>query len=112
MREMINQRYVRLAEQPQMTTAKVTLEDPSRGYTRDDFAEHLRTEFSTLRWLFEPMLAAASRPQLRPSSRKGEARMWNRGCQRRAADMRPNSRARIARYPVAGTRHDCKAASR
>jgi hypothetical protein len=34
-------------------------EDPSLGYTRDGFAEHLRTEFSTFRWLFEPMLAAA-----------------------------------------------------
>ncbi|WP_218951937.1 methyltransferase domain-containing protein [Amycolatopsis anabasis] len=34
-------------------------EDPARGYTRDDFAEHLRTEFSTFRWLLEPMLAAA-----------------------------------------------------
>jgi ubiquinone/menaquinone biosynthesis C-methylase UbiE len=34
-------------------------EDPSLGYTREDFAEHLRTEFSTFRWLFEPMLAAA-----------------------------------------------------
>jgi ubiquinone/menaquinone biosynthesis C-methylase UbiE len=34
-------------------------EDPSLGYTRDDFAEHVRTEFSTFRWLFEPMLAAA-----------------------------------------------------
>ena len=33
--------------------------DPSAGYTRDDFAQHLRTEFSTFRWLFEPMLAAA-----------------------------------------------------
>lgn len=33
-------------------------DDPSLGYTRDDFAEHLRTEFSTFRWLFEPMLAA------------------------------------------------------
>jgi len=34
-------------------------DDPSDGYTRDDFAEHLRTEFSTFRWLFEPMLTAA-----------------------------------------------------
>jgi ubiquinone/menaquinone biosynthesis C-methylase UbiE len=34
-------------------------EDPSRGYTREDFAEHLRAEFSTFRWLLEPMLAAA-----------------------------------------------------
>ena len=33
--------------------------DPSRGYTREDFAEHLRTEFSTFRWLLEPMLAVA-----------------------------------------------------
>jgi ubiquinone/menaquinone biosynthesis C-methylase UbiE len=33
--------------------------DPSRGYTRDDFTEHLRTEFSTFRWLLEPMLDAA-----------------------------------------------------
>jgi hypothetical protein len=33
-------------------------DDPSAGYTRDDFAQHLRTEFSTFRWLFEPMLAA------------------------------------------------------
>jgi ubiquinone/menaquinone biosynthesis C-methylase UbiE len=32
---------------------------PAAGYTRDDFAEHLRTEFSTFRWLFEPMLSAA-----------------------------------------------------
>jgi SAM-dependent methyltransferase len=35
------------------------VEDPARGYTREDFAEHLRTEFSTFRWLLEPMLAAA-----------------------------------------------------
>lgn len=33
-------------------------QDPSLGYTRDDFAGHLRTEFSTFRWLLEPMLAA------------------------------------------------------
>ena len=34
-------------------------EDPTRGYTREDFAEYLRTEHSTFRWLLEPMLAAA-----------------------------------------------------
>ena len=33
--------------------------DPTRGYTREDYAEHIRTEHSTFRWLFEPMLAAA-----------------------------------------------------
>jgi cyclopropane fatty-acyl-phospholipid synthase-like methyltransferase len=32
--------------------------DPSQGYTRDDLAEHIRTEHSTFRWLLEPMLAA------------------------------------------------------
>lgn len=29
------------------------------GYTRADFAEHIRTEHSTFRWLLEPMLVAA-----------------------------------------------------
>jgi ubiquinone/menaquinone biosynthesis C-methylase UbiE len=33
-------------------------EDPARGYTSADFAEHIRTEYSTFRWLLEPMLAA------------------------------------------------------
>ena len=32
--------------------------DPATGYTRDDLAEHVRTEFSTYRWLLEPMLRA------------------------------------------------------
>ncbi|MGH3373701.1 MAG: class I SAM-dependent methyltransferase [Actinoallomurus sp.] len=34
-------------------------EDPTQGYTGADYAEHLRTEYSTFRWLLEPMLAAA-----------------------------------------------------
>lgn len=33
--------------------------DPAAGYTRDDYAEHIRTEHSTFTWLFEPMLDAA-----------------------------------------------------
>jgi ubiquinone/menaquinone biosynthesis C-methylase UbiE len=33
--------------------------DPALGYTREDYAEHLRTEYSTFRWLLEPMLDAA-----------------------------------------------------
>jgi ubiquinone/menaquinone biosynthesis C-methylase UbiE len=33
--------------------------NPADGYTREDYAEHLRTEFSTFRWLLEPMLDAA-----------------------------------------------------
>ncbi|GAA0959588.1 class I SAM-dependent methyltransferase [Virgisporangium aurantiacum] len=33
--------------------------DPADGYTVDDRAEHVRTEYGTYRWLFEPMLTAA-----------------------------------------------------
>jgi ubiquinone/menaquinone biosynthesis C-methylase UbiE len=33
--------------------------DPAQGYTRADFIAHLRTEYSTFRWLLEPMLDAA-----------------------------------------------------
>lgn len=32
--------------------------DPAAGYTAEDYAEHIRTEHSTFRWLFEPMLEA------------------------------------------------------
>jgi SAM-dependent methyltransferase len=35
------------------------VDDSALGYTRADLAEHIRTEYSTFRWLFEPMLAAA-----------------------------------------------------
>jgi SAM-dependent methyltransferase len=34
--------------------------DPADGYTAEDYAEHIRTEFSTFRWLLEPMLAEVS----------------------------------------------------
>jgi hypothetical protein len=34
-------------------------DDPALGYTAADYAEHIRTEHSTFRWLLEPMLAAA-----------------------------------------------------
>jgi SAM-dependent methyltransferase len=34
-------------------------EDPALGYTPADLAEHIRTEYSTFRWLLEPMLSAA-----------------------------------------------------
>jgi ubiquinone/menaquinone biosynthesis C-methylase UbiE len=34
-------------------------DDPATGYTAADLAEHIRSEHSTFRWLFEPMLAAA-----------------------------------------------------
>jgi SAM-dependent methyltransferase len=32
--------------------------DPAAGYTAADYAEHIRTEYSTFRWLLEPLLAA------------------------------------------------------
>jgi SAM-dependent methyltransferase len=32
--------------------------EPAAGYTAADYAEHIRTEHSTFRWLLEPMLAA------------------------------------------------------
>lgn len=34
-------------------------DDPARGYTAADLAEHVRTEHSTFTWLLEPMLNAA-----------------------------------------------------
>jgi SAM-dependent methyltransferase len=34
------------------------VDDPARGYTRADYALHIRSEHSTYRWLIEPMLAA------------------------------------------------------
>jgi ubiquinone/menaquinone biosynthesis C-methylase UbiE len=34
-------------------------DDPALGYTREDFIQHIREEYSTFRWLFEPLLAAA-----------------------------------------------------
>jgi ubiquinone/menaquinone biosynthesis C-methylase UbiE len=33
--------------------------DPMSGYSAEDYAEHIRTEHSTYRWLFEPMLTQA-----------------------------------------------------
>jgi len=33
--------------------------DPAEGYTADDLAVHVRSEFSTFTWLLEPMLAHA-----------------------------------------------------
>ena len=32
------------------------VEDPALGWTADELAEHVRTEYSTYSWLFEPML--------------------------------------------------------
>jgi SAM-dependent methyltransferase len=35
------------------------VDDPRHGYTREDFEVHIRSEHSTFRWLFEPLLHAA-----------------------------------------------------
>ncbi|NJP66496.1 class I SAM-dependent methyltransferase [Streptomyces sp. ventii] len=43
--------------------------DPSDGYTAEDYAEHLRTEFSTFRWLLEPMLERSGFEVLRSDYR-------------------------------------------
>jgi ubiquinone/menaquinone biosynthesis C-methylase UbiE len=32
------------------------VDDPTRGWTADELAEHVRIEYSTYSWLFEPML--------------------------------------------------------
>jgi hypothetical protein len=32
------------------------VDDPTRGWTADELAEHVRIEHSTYSWLFEPML--------------------------------------------------------
>ena len=32
------------------------VDDPARGWTADELAEHVRLEHSTYSWLFEPML--------------------------------------------------------
>jgi SAM-dependent methyltransferase len=35
------------------------VDDPARGWTAEELAEHVRTEHSTYSWLFEPMLERA-----------------------------------------------------
>jgi SAM-dependent methyltransferase len=35
------------------------VDDPAAGYTAEELAEHVRSEFSTYSWLFEPMLERA-----------------------------------------------------
>ena len=32
------------------------VDDPAEGWTADELAEHVRLEYSTYSWLFEPML--------------------------------------------------------
>jgi ubiquinone/menaquinone biosynthesis C-methylase UbiE len=49
--------------------------DPAEGYTREDFATHVRTEFSTFSWLLEPLI---NRAGLRILSREVSGRIYAR----------------------------------
>jgi len=47
------------------------VDEPARGYTAPEFAAHVRTEHSTFRWLFEPMLDHAGFDVLDVRSQRG-----------------------------------------
>jgi ubiquinone/menaquinone biosynthesis C-methylase UbiE len=49
--------------------------DPAEGYTREDFATHVRTEFSTYSWLLEPLMTRAG---FRILSREVRGRIYAR----------------------------------
>jgi SAM-dependent methyltransferase len=46
------------------------VDDPARGFTAEELAEHVRKEFSTLTWIFEPMLERCGFGILERSSRR------------------------------------------
>jgi hypothetical protein len=49
--------YRRLRQRLSLPVGLMALpQTPARGYTREDFATHIRNEYSTFRWLLEPML--------------------------------------------------------
>ena len=45
-------------------------DDPARGFTAEELAEHVRKEFSTFTWVFEPMLQRCGFEILELSSRR------------------------------------------
>jgi SAM-dependent methyltransferase len=47
------------------------VDDPARGWTADELAEHVRIEFSTYSWLFEPLLERTGFEILEQSYRRG-----------------------------------------
>lgn len=55
--------------------------DPTTGYTSEDLATHVRTEFSTFRWLLEPMLLVSGFEIVGASFRDGVYGAYT--CQRR-----------------------------
>jgi SAM-dependent methyltransferase len=46
------------------------VDDPARGFTAEELAEHVRKEFSTLTWILEPMLERCGFEILERSSRR------------------------------------------
>ena len=46
------------------------VDDPARGFTAEELAEHVRKEFSTFTWIFEPMLQRCGFEILERSSRR------------------------------------------
>ena len=46
------------------------VDDPARGFTAEELAEHVRKEFSTFTWIFEPMLQRCGFEILDQSSRR------------------------------------------
>ncbi|MEX1091675.1 MAG: class I SAM-dependent methyltransferase [Acidimicrobiia bacterium] len=46
------------------------VDDPARGFTAEELAEHVRKEFSTFTWIFEPMLQRCGFDILEQSSRR------------------------------------------
>jgi hypothetical protein len=46
------------------------VDDPARGFTAEELAEHVRQEFSTFTWIFEPMLQRCGFEILEQSSRR------------------------------------------
>ena len=65
--------------------------DPADGYTGEDYAEHIRTEFSTFRWLLEPCSTW-------PASRSSP---WSSS----ASSTAPT---RASRGPAATMKHRCR----
>ena len=47
------------------------VDDPATGWTADELAEHVRLEFSTFSWLFEPMLERCGFEILERENRRG-----------------------------------------
>jgi SAM-dependent methyltransferase len=45
-------------------------DDPARGFTAEELAEHVRKEFSTFTWILEPMLERCGFEILEQSSRR------------------------------------------